>query len=165
MFRTARTLTHPGPWGLSLPALLRRVPALLLLAALLTATLAACGGAGTDEPLSVDEYMEVCRQIGQDDIEGDETYGTLKTFLDTTLETLSVTAPAELTEWHDASVTQVQAFLDLVEDEPDDKELGAAELLDILTELEEENAAAREAQDALPEGLRDQLLENGCATE
>lgn len=45
MSRTTRTLPHPGRWGLSLPALLRRVPALLfLVAALLTVTLAACGG-------------------------------------------------------------------------------------------------------------------------
>ena len=42
MFRTTRPLPSPGPSGLLPSALLRRVPALLLLAALLTATLAAC---------------------------------------------------------------------------------------------------------------------------
>ncbi len=44
MFRTTGTLPDPGSWGLTLPALLRRIPELILLAALLTASLAACGG-------------------------------------------------------------------------------------------------------------------------
>ncbi len=43
MFRPGRFLPYPGPSGLLLPTLLRRVP-ILLLAALLTVTLAACGG-------------------------------------------------------------------------------------------------------------------------
>ena len=47
MVRTTRTLPYPGPSGLPLPALLRRVPPILL-AVLLAVMLAACDG--NEEP-------------------------------------------------------------------------------------------------------------------
>ena len=124
MSHPSRWCLHLGSAGLSLPTGLRRSPAILLVSALLAATLAACGGA----ELTTQEYAEAMETISSsadDELEAtfdDFSEGDFLTLTDAELERVKSLENAESWSEEDAEVVTkfaeslVRATADFVED-------------------------------------------------
>ncbi len=107
---------------------------LFLLAALLTAALAACGDDSAAQPdkLSVQEYLDLCAS-SEPVLEGwDATYGEMADVMDAILEHYAVNHPEEPTEWSGLDLESVKPLKGYYSSFPEDRPVSTDDILCVL---------------------------------
>ena len=133
----------------------------VLLVGLLSAILAGCAG---NNKLSLEEYADWCGERSEDDTGLDSldslTWGEAAALLDELVEdAIDVVPPEELEEYHDASVTALEAFVAVANDKEPDDPFNPFELLGVGLVIV---GTVEEAERNLSARTRDALEAAGC---
>ena len=132
----------------------------------LVVMLAACGGGDSKEPaaaLSLDEYLT---ELDCESFQGDgemETYGDMSAQLDEVIDRVSsLNPPAEVAEWHSASLTAFENAKEAIDEFPKGDAMGFAGLIAMSEAVGEEEAKQAEIVSRMPEHIRQRMAEAGC---
>ena len=116
--------------------------------------------------LSLDDYLAQldCASFGEGP--EPETYGDISILLAVVIDRMSALAPpADIAEWHDASLDSFQRLKTLIEPFPEDVEIEFVALLAFAEASEAEDAKILEIVGGLPEDVKQRLVDAECADE
>ena len=114
---------------------------------------------------SLDEYLAICalfEEEGSLDLDT-ATYGDFSADIEDLIEGISSFAPpAEVADWHDASLTYTEKLKASIDSFPKDDEIDLLALLPILAILEAEETKVLETIGRMPDDVRQRMAEAGC---
>ena len=117
----------------------------------------------TPEPaaLSLDEYLVYCASF--DEGPEPETYGDISAAIQKGIDEMSaIVPPAEVAEWHHATLTFTEEFKASLDLFPKDDEIDFLVFFALLASLEEQQAKEAEIVSRMPDDVRQRMVEAGC---
>ena len=115
---------------------------------------------------SLDEYLAKLDCASYDEGPEPETYGDFSAFIQEAIDEVSaLVPPAELAEWHHASLTGLEKFKVSIDAFPLENEIDFLAILALAESSEAEEAKIQEIVEGLPDDVRQRLIEAGCTDE
>ena len=115
--------------------------------------------------LSLDEYLAQLDCASSDEEPEPETYGEFSVLAQKLIDERSaLVPPAEVADWHNRSLEILQTFKGLVDSQPEDQVIGI-EFFGIAAVLEGLQEAVTQAENELPDDVRQRMVEAGCVED
>ena len=110
--------------------------------------------------MTLDEYLLNCALV--EELRDWTTYGELSAAAAKMIEVFSqLSPPNEVADWHNKGLALVRNFKPLVDSQPADQAIGI-EFFPIAAEVEPYADAVTQAENELPDDIRERMTEAGC---